>query len=174
MTTPQPGAGAGQAQSPSLIPSAPTQNSLRPLLLLSASTLKVLPQMPLKSVTPQSCCEVYTQGKGKLSEESLPCSVTLSAHKTRQSSVQGACVDFKTGNAIQPLRRKSLPVMPRASQVDETRHGDTQKAALMEKDSRMVGPGAGSERRQEKENQRGRVGAGHVNPAAHRTETRTT
>lgn len=107
MTTPQPGAGAGQAQSPSLIPSAPTQNSLRPLLLLSASTLKVLPQMPLKSVTPQSCCEVYTQGKGKLSEESLPCSVTLSTHETRQSSVQGTCVDFKTGNAIQPFRRKS-------------------------------------------------------------------
>lgn len=35
--------------------------------------------------------------------------------------------------------------MPRASQVDETRHRDTQKAALIKKDSRMVGPGAGAE-----------------------------
>lgn len=67
-----------------------------------------------------------------------------------------------------------MPVRPRASQVDKTRHGDTQKAAVMEKDSRMVGPGAGAERRQEKESQQGRVGAGRVNPAAaHRMETRT-
>lgn len=39
-----------------------------------------------------------------------------------------------------------MPVRPRASQVDKTRHGDTQKAAVVEKDSRMVGPGAGAER----------------------------
>lgn len=57
-------------------------------------------------------------------------------------------------------------VMPWASQVDKTRHGDTQKAALMEKDSRMVGAGAGAERRQEKESQGGRAGAERVNPAA--------
>lgn len=64
--------------------------------------------------------------------------------------------------------------MPGASQVDKTRYGDTQKAALMEKDSGMVGPGAGAERWYEKESQRDRVGAGRVNPAAvHRMETRT-